>query len=110
MISSKGFGDITRLIHLLSPSLFLFVYVFVYLIQGSMSGQDLVKSVSQYYFGSVTVVLDTQVASEEGYGTAKEASEAAYGKLALDFGLDEAKTGRTPVLVILHYITVWKFQ
>ena len=58
-----------------------------------MSGQDLVKTVSQYYYGSVTVVLDTEVASEEGCCQEKEAIEAAYGKLALLFGLDDAETG-----------------
>lgn len=71
------------------------------LIKGSLSGQDPVKTVSQYFYGRVIVDLDTEVASEEGYGTAKEASEAAYGKLALDFGLDETKAGGTQLLVIL---------
>ncbi|XP_076159407.1 uncharacterized protein LOC143142424 [Alosa pseudoharengus] len=61
--------------------------------EGCMSGQDPAKTASQYYYGSVIVVLDTEVASEEGCGQEKEAIEAAYGKLAHLFGLDEAKAG-----------------
>ncbi|XP_062383788.1 uncharacterized protein si:ch211-91p5.3 isoform X2 [Sardina pilchardus] len=63
--------------------------------EGCVSGQDLVKTATQYYYGSVIVVLDTEVASEEGCGQEKEAIDATYGRLAHLFGLDEAKTGGT---------------